>query len=46
MIKVLEEAIEKVKAPPREKQEYAAFVAAEFAIEFLRREWASLWPTI
>lgn len=27
-------------------QEYAAFVAAEFAIEFLRREWASLWPTI
>ena len=26
-------------------QEYAAFVAAEFAIEFLKREWASLWPT-
>jgi nucleoside phosphorylase len=26
-------------------QEYAAFVAAEFAIEFLRREWATLWPT-
>ncbi|THJ12077.1 MAG: 5'-methylthioadenosine/S-adenosylhomocysteine nucleosidase [Nitrospira sp. CG24C] len=26
-------------------QEYAAFTAAEFAIEFFRREWASLWPT-
>lgn len=26
-------------------QDYAAFVAAEFAIEFLAREWASLWPT-
>ena len=25
-------------------QEYAAFVAAEFAAEFLRREWAALWP--
>ena len=25
-------------------QEYAAFVAAEFAIEFLKREWAMLWP--
>lgn len=25
-------------------QEYAAFSAAEFAIEFLRREWTSLWP--
>jgi len=25
-------------------QEYAAFVAAEFAVEFLRREWAALWP--
>lgn len=25
-------------------QEYAAFVAAEFALEFLRREWNSLWP--
>lgn len=26
-------------------QEYAAFMAAEFAIEFLKREWATLWPT-
>jgi len=26
-------------------QEYAAFVAARFAFEFLRREWNSLWPT-
>jgi nucleoside phosphorylase len=26
-------------------QDYAAFMAAEFALEFLRREWASLWPT-
>jgi nucleoside phosphorylase len=26
-------------------QEYAAFMAAEFAIEFLRREWGALWPT-
>ena len=26
-------------------QEYAAFVAAEFAIAFVAREWASLWPT-
>jgi nucleoside phosphorylase len=25
-------------------QEYAAFMAAEFAVEFLRREWAALWP--
>lgn len=25
-------------------QEYAAFIAAEFAIEFLRREWTNLWP--
>jgi len=25
-------------------QEYAAFVAAEFSIEFLRREWDALWP--
>jgi len=25
-------------------QEYAAFMAAEFSIEFLKREWASLWP--
>jgi nucleoside phosphorylase len=25
-------------------QEYAAFVAAEFAMEFFTREWASLWP--
>lgn len=25
-------------------QEYAAFLAAEFAVEFLRREWATLWP--
>ena len=27
-------------------QEYAAFVAAEFAVEFIKREWVSLWPTI
>jgi nucleoside phosphorylase len=26
-------------------QEYAAYMAAEFAIEFLKREWAALWPT-
>ena len=26
-------------------QEYAAFMAAEFAVEFLKREWATLWPT-
>lgn len=26
-------------------QEYAAFVAAEFAVEFLKREWTTLWPT-
>ena len=25
-------------------QDYAAFVAAEFAMEFFRREWAGLWP--
>ena len=25
-------------------QDYAAFVAAEFAYEFLRKEWSSLWP--
>lgn len=25
-------------------QEYAAFMAAEFAIEFFRREWETLWP--
>lgn len=25
-------------------QEYAAFVAAEFAVEFLKREWSNLWP--
>jgi nucleoside phosphorylase len=25
-------------------QEYAAFMAAEFAVEFFRREWATLWP--
>lgn len=25
-------------------QEYAAFVAAEFAAEFIKREWESLWP--
>ena len=24
-------------------QEYAAFVAAEFALEFIKREWGSLW---
>jgi nucleoside phosphorylase len=27
-------------------QEYAAFVAAEFAVEFLKREWSALWPPI
>ena len=26
-------------------QQYAAFVAAEFTIEFLRTEWDGLWPT-
>jgi nucleoside phosphorylase len=26
-------------------QEYAAFVAAEFTIEFFKREWAALWPS-
>jgi nucleoside phosphorylase len=26
-------------------QEYAAFIAAEFAMEFFKREWATLWPT-
>ena len=26
-------------------QDYAAYVAAEFAVEFLKREWDSLWPT-
>jgi nucleoside phosphorylase len=26
-------------------QEYAAFMAAEFAVEFLKREWTTLWPT-
>jgi len=26
-------------------QEYAAFMAAEFALEFLKREWTALWPT-
>lgn len=25
-------------------QEYAAYIAAEFAMEFFRREWAALWP--
>ena len=25
-------------------QQYAAFVAAEFTVEFLKTEWASLWP--
>lgn len=25
-------------------QDYAAFMAAEFAAEFIRREWATLWP--
>lgn len=25
-------------------QEFAAFTAAEFAVEFLKREWATLWP--
>ncbi len=25
-------------------QEYAAFVAAEFAVSFLRNEWETLWP--
>lgn len=27
-------------------QQYAAFVAAEFTAEFLRGEWAALWPSI
>jgi nucleoside phosphorylase len=27
-------------------QDYAAFMAAEFASEFFKREWASLWPKI
>ncbi len=26
-------------------QSYAAFMAAHFAAEFLRREWSTLWPT-
>jgi nucleoside phosphorylase len=26
-------------------QDYAAFVAAEFAVEFLRAEWETLWPS-
>jgi nucleoside phosphorylase len=26
-------------------QQFAAFVAAEFAVEFLRTEWDALWPT-
>ena len=26
-------------------QDFAAFVAAEFAFEFLKTEWDSLWPT-
>lgn len=26
-------------------QSYAAFVAAQFAVEFLKREWDALWPT-
>lgn len=26
-------------------QEYAAFVAAEFAVEFFKREWTALWPS-
>ncbi|HEX7860206.1 MAG TPA: hypothetical protein VF773_07775 [Verrucomicrobiae bacterium] len=26
-------------------QDYAAFVAAEFAVEFLRAEWDNLWPS-
>jgi nucleoside phosphorylase len=26
-------------------QEYAAFMAAEFATEFLKREWTALWPS-
>jgi nucleoside phosphorylase len=26
-------------------QEYAAFVAAQFAVRFLTKEWDSLWPT-
>jgi nucleoside phosphorylase len=26
-------------------QEYAAFMAAEFAAEFFKRDWANLWPT-
>jgi nucleoside phosphorylase len=25
-------------------QEYAAFLAAEFATEFLKREWGAMWP--
>ena len=25
-------------------QEYAAFMAAEFACEFIKREWTNLWP--
>lgn len=27
-------------------QQYAAFMAAEFAAEFFRREWATLWHTV
>ncbi len=27
-------------------QQYAAFVAAEFTAEFIRGEWAALWPSI
>jgi nucleoside phosphorylase len=27
-------------------QDFAAFTAAEFAVEFLKNEWSSLWPTI
>jgi nucleoside phosphorylase len=26
-------------------QDYAAFVAAQFSVEFLKTEWAALWPT-
>ena len=26
-------------------QEYAAFMAAEFAVGVLKREWATLWPS-
>lgn len=26
-------------------QEFAAFTAAEFAVEFLKREWEAMWPT-